>query len=59
MEADTTNRLVCCEIKNHETNNKEISKREQSFKNFIVFRSISIELYNGYIHGTIFIGLFS
>lgn len=64
MEADTTNRLVCCEIKNRETNNKEISKRELSFrnlsfKNSIVFRSIFIELYNGYIHGTIFIGLFS
>lgn len=69
METDTTNRLVCCEIKNRENNNKEISKRELSFKNLsfknlsfknsIVFRSIFIELYNGYIHGTIFIGLFS
>lgn len=66
----TTNRLVCCEIKNRETNNKEISKRELSFlrelsfknlsfKNSIVFRSISIELFNGYVYGTIFIGLFS
>ena len=64
METDTTNRLVCCEIKNRETNNKEISKRELSFKNLsfknsIVFRSISIELFNGYVYGTIFIGLFS